>query len=76
VENSGWKFDSYLDTAILASLRVLRKRLSAKTKDLTSKSLVFDNADDIEAIQYIALCIDVAEQEFRLLTMNNSDGNL
>ena len=54
-------------------MMVLKKKINAKTRDLTSKSLVDDNADDVEAIKYIALCMETAEQEYRHLSNRHTD---
>jgi hypothetical protein len=76
MELPGKRYDQQLDRSILVMMMVLRKKINAKTKDLTSKSLVDDNADGVEAIKYIALCMDTAEQEYRHLSNRHLDDNL
>jgi hypothetical protein len=45
---------------------LLRKTINTKQRDLTSKSLV-ENTDTnaLNSIQYVSLCLDVAEQEYK-----------
>ena len=52
---------------------VLKKKINAKIKDLTSKSLVDNNAEGVEAIKYVALCMETAEQEYRHLSNRHTD---
>lgn len=65
-EKSGDKFEQNLDRSIVVMMSLLRKSISAKTRDLTSRSLV-DNSDTnaLNTIQYVSLCLDVAEQEYK-----------
>lgn len=69
MELPGKKYDQHLDRSILVAMMVLKKKVNAKTRDLTSKSLVFGcNPDDVNMVKYIALCIDVAEREYKKLS--------
>lgn len=65
-EKSGDKFEQNLDRSIVVMMSLLRKSINAKTRDLTSRSLV-DNSDTnaLNTIQYVSLCLDVAEQEYK-----------
>ena len=65
-EKSGDKFEQNLDRSIVVMMSLLRKSISAKTRYLTSRSLV-DNSDTnaLNTIQYVSLCLDVAEQEYK-----------
>lgn len=65
-EKSGDKFEQNLDRSIVVMMSLLRKSINRKTMDLTSKSIV-DNSDTnaLNTIQYVSLCLDVAEQEFK-----------
>ena len=65
-EKPGDKFEQNLDRSIVVMLSLLRKSINTKTRDLTSKSLVETiDANALNSIQYVSLCIDVAEQEFK-----------
>jgi hypothetical protein len=45
---------------------LLRKTINTKQRDLTSKSLVENtDANALNSIQYVSLCLDVAEQEYK-----------
>ncbi len=72
MELSGNKYDQQLDRSILVMMMVLRMKICAKTRDLTSKSLVDNNAEDVESIRYIALCMDVAEKEYKQIATHQS----
>lgn len=65
-EKSGDKFEQNLDRSIVVMMSLLRRSINAKTRDLTSRSLV-DNSDTnaLNTIQYVSLCLDVAEQEYK-----------
>jgi hypothetical protein len=65
-EKSGDKFEQNLDRSIVVMMSLLRKTINTKQRDLTSKSLV-ENTDTnaLNSIQYVSLCLDVAEQEYR-----------
>lgn len=65
-EKSGDKFEQNLDRSIVVMMSLLRKTINTKQRDLTSKSLV-ENIDTnaLNSIQYVSLCLDVAEQEYR-----------
>ena len=65
-EKSGDKFEQNLDRSIIVMMSLLRKSINTKTRDLTSKSLV-ENIDTnaLNSIQYVSLCLDVAEQEYK-----------
>lgn len=65
-EKSGDKFEQNLDRSIVVMMSLLRRSINAKTRDLTSRSLV-DNSDTnaLNSIQYVSLCLDVAEQEYK-----------
>jgi hypothetical protein len=68
MELPGKRYDQQLDRSILVMMMVLRKKINAKTRDLTSRSLVDNNTEGVEAIKYIALCMDTAEEEYRYLS--------
>ena len=69
MELPGKIYEQHLDRSILVAMMVLKKKVNAKTRDLTSKSLVFGcNHDDVNMVEYIALCIDVAEREYKKLS--------
>lgn len=76
MELPGKRYDQQLDRSILVMMMVLRKKINAKTRDLTSKSLVDNNAECVEAIKYIALCMETAEQEYRHLSTHYIDDNI
>ena len=76
MELPGKRYDQQLDRSIPVMMMVLRKKINAKTRDLTSKSLVDNNPDGIEAIKYIALCMDTAEQEYRHLSNRHLDDHI
>ena len=65
-EKSGDKFEQNLDRSIVVMMGLLRKTINTKQRDLTSKSLV-ENTDTnaLNSIQYVSLCLDVAEQEYK-----------
>ncbi len=65
-EKSGDKFEHNLDRSIVVMMSLLRKTINTKQRDLTSKSLV-ENTDTnaLNSIQYVSLCLDVAEQEYK-----------
>lgn len=65
----GYKYDQYLDRSILVMMCLLRGKLKAKTRDLLCKSLVSDSAsDEFNTVEYIALCVDTAEREYKKLS--------
>ena len=72
-EKSGIVHDQHLDRSILVMLSVLRKTITTKTRDLTGKSLVEHSSGDVNDIHYIALCVDIAEQEFKQLANRTTD---
>jgi hypothetical protein len=76
MELPGKRYDQQLDRSILVLMMVLRKKLNIKTRDLTSKSLVDNNSESVEAIRYIALCMDTAEQEYKHLSTQLLDDNI
>lgn len=65
-EKPGDKFEQNLDRSIIVMMSLLRKSINRKTMDLTSRSIV-ENTDTnaLNSIQYVSLCLDVAEQEFK-----------
>jgi hypothetical protein len=65
-EKSGDKFEQNLDRSIVVMMSLLRKTINTKQRDLTGKSLV-ENTDTnaLNSIQYVSLCLDVAEQEYK-----------
>ena len=65
-EKPGDKFEQNLDRSIIVMMSLLRKSINRKTMDLTSRSIV-DNSDTnaLNTIQYVSLCLDVAEQEYK-----------
>ena len=65
-EKLGDKFEQNLDRSIVVMMSLLRKSIKTKTRDLTSKSLV-DNCGSsaLDTIQFVSLCVDVAEEEFK-----------
>ena len=76
-EKSGYKYDQNLDRSIIVMMGLLRRSIKTKTRDLTCKSLVTaGNSDEVNAIEYITLCLDIAESEFRQISMRQVDGNL
>lgn len=76
-EKSGYKYDQILDRSIIVMMGLLRRSIKTKTRDLTCKSLVTTGAlDEVNAIKYITLCLDIAESEFRQLSMPRVDDNL
>ena len=75
-EKSGYKYDQILDRSIIVMMGLLRRSIKTKTRDLTCKSLVTAGAlDEVNAIKYITLCLDIAESEFRQLSMPRVDDN-
>jgi hypothetical protein len=76
MELPGKRYDQQLDRSILVMMMVLRKKINAKTRDLTSRSLVDNNTEGVEAIKYIALCMDTAEEEYRYLSNRYLDDNI
>ncbi len=64
MELPGKKFDQQMDRIILILLRQLQRQLGKKTKDLMSKSLVFSDDNQLEAVRYISICLDTAEEEY------------
>lgn len=65
-EKSGDKFEQNLDRSIVVMMGLLRKTINTKQRDLTSKSLVENtDANALNSIQYVSLCLDVAEQEYK-----------
>jgi hypothetical protein len=65
-EKSGDKFEHNLDRSIVVMMSLLRKTINTKQRDLTSKSLVENtDANALNSIQYVSLCLDVAEQEYK-----------
>lgn len=64
MELPGKRYDQQMDRIILILLRQLQKQLGKKTKDLMSKSLVFSDDNQLEAVRYISICLDVAEEEY------------
>ena len=65
-EKSGDKFEHNLDRSIVVMMGLLRKTINTKQRDLTSKSLVENtDANALNSIQYVSLCLDVAEQEYK-----------
>ena len=62
MELPGKRYDQQMDRIILILLRQLQKQLGKKTKDLMSKSLVFSDDNQLEAVRYISICLDVAEE--------------
>lgn len=76
-EKLGHKYDQHLDRSIIVMMGLLRRSIKTKTRDLTCKSLVFpDVSDEITAIEYINLCLEIAESEFRHLSTPMVDDNL
>ena len=76
-EKLGHKYDQHLDRNILVMMRLLRHSIKTKTRDITSKSLVTaGSVDEVNAIQYISLCLDIAESEFRQLSMSWVDDSI
>jgi hypothetical protein len=45
-------------------LRQLQKQLGKKTRDLVSQSLVFSDNTQLEAVRYVSICLDAAEEEY------------
>ena len=76
MELPGGRYDQQLDRTILVMMMALKKRINVKTRDLTSKSLVDNNSEGIDAIRYVALCMDAAEQEYRQLSTKHLDDNI
>ena len=75
-EKSGHKYDQNLDRSILVMMGLLRRSIRTKTIDLTGKSMVCpDVSDEITAIEYINLCLEIAESEFRHLSTPRVDDN-
>ena len=73
-EKSGYKYDQHLDRSIIVMMGLLRRSIKTKTIDLTCRSMVCPGAsDDVTAIEYITLCLDIAESEFRQLSMPRVD---
>ena len=73
-EKSGYKYDQHLDRSIIVMMGLLRRSIKTKTRDLTCKSLVTAGTlDEVNAIEYITLCLDIAESEFRQLSMPRVD---
>ena len=73
-EKSGYKYDQILDRSIIVMMGLLRRSIKTKTRDLTCKSLVTAGTlDEVNAIEYITLCLDIAESEFRQLSMPRVD---
>ena len=76
-EKSGYKYDQNLDRSIIVMMGLLRRSIKTKTRDLTCKSLVTaGSVDEVNAIQYISLCLDIAESEFRQLSMSWVDDSI
>ena len=76
-EKFGHKYDQHLDRSIIVMMGLLRRSIKTKTRDLTCKSLVTaGNSDEVNAIEYITLCLEIAESEFRQLSMPRVDDNL
>ncbi len=75
-EKSGYKYDQNLDRSIIVMMGLLRRSIKTKTRDLTCKSLVTaGSSDEVNAIEYITLCLDIAESEFRQISMRQVDDN-
>ena len=73
-EKLGHKYDQHLDRSIIVMMGLLRRSIKTKTRDLTCKSLVTAGTlDEVNAIEYITLCLDIAESEFRQLSMPRVD---
>jgi hypothetical protein len=64
MELPGKRYDQQMDRIILILLRQLQKQLGKKTKDLMSKSLVFSDDNQLEAVRYVSICLDAAEEEY------------
>ena len=76
-EKFGHKYDQHLDRSIIVMMGLLRRSIKTKTRDLKCKSLVFAGSlDEVNAIEYITLCLDIAESEFRQLSMPRVDDNI
>ena len=76
-EKLGHKYDQHLDRSIIVMMGLLRRSIKTKTRDLTCKSLVTaGSVDEVNAIQYISLCLDIAESEFRQLSMSWVDDSI
>ena len=64
MELPGKRYDQQMDRIILILLRQLQNQVQKKTKDLMSKSLVFADDNQLEAVKYVSVCLDAAEEEY------------
>jgi hypothetical protein len=64
MELPGKRYDQQMDRIILMLLRQLQKQLGKKTRDLVSQSLVFSDNTQLEAVRYVSICLDAAEEEY------------
>jgi hypothetical protein len=64
MELPGKRYDQQMDRIILILLRQLQNQVQKKTKDLMSKSLVFADDNQLEAVKYVSVCLDAAQEEY------------
>ena len=64
MELPGKRYEQQMDRIILILLRQLQKQIQKKTRDLVSQSLIFSDNNQLEAVRYISVCIDAAEEEY------------
>ena len=64
MELPGKRYEQQMDRIILILLRQLQKQIQKKTRDLVSQSLVFSDNTQLEAVRYVSICLDAAEEEY------------
>ena len=71
MELPGKRYEQQMDRIILILLRQLQKQIQKKTRDLVSQSLIFSDNNQLEAVRYISVCIDAAEEEYLKIAFSN-----
>jgi len=64
MELPGKRYEQQMDRIILILLRQLQKQIQKKIRDLVSKSLIFSDNNQLEAVRYVSICLDAAEEEY------------
>jgi len=68
-EKRGDRFDEELDMRILTLLHLLKKFINKKTIDLNCKSMVLNDCSQIDELEYIKLCINEADMNYKSITL-------
>ena len=71
MELQGKRYEQQMDRIILILLRQLQKQIQKKIRDLVSQSLICSDNNQLEAVRYISVCIDAAEEEYLKIAFSN-----